>query len=97
MVNCSGNSSIVINVADDKALHIFEILMYSYVGDDLSNISQLDIDGSDSSWDLTLFYNITTGQLYGDDDDGIVDGNEDGEVGTPEDIDCFLKYSIEVV
>ena len=97
MVNCSGNCSIVINVADDKALHIFEILMYSYVGDNLSNISQLDIDGSDSSWDLTLFYNITTGQLYGDDYDGIVDGKEDEEVGTPEDIDCFLKYSIEAV
>jgi PKD repeat protein len=91
MINES--NSVTFDVADDNATHIINIFGVAYDDRDNSTIL-LDLDGTDNSTGLTLFYDITTNQFYGDDDDGIVDGSGDG---VADDVDCYLEYSIEVV
>jgi hypothetical protein len=45
---------------------------------------------------LTIYYNIVTGELTGDDNDGITDGSDDGSGSSDED-DAYLEYNIESV
>jgi len=91
MLNETENISF--DVSDDKDTHAINILAISYDPRDNST-SYLDLDGSDESWGILIFYNLSTGEFYGDDNDGIVDGSKDGVTG---DIDCYLEYSIKTV
>ncbi|RLF61998.1 MAG: hypothetical protein DRN16_02715 [Thermoplasmata archaeon] len=91
MVNETENISF--DVSDDKDEHVINILAISYDPRDNSS-SFLDLDGSDETLGVTIFYNLSNGTFYGDDNDGIVDGSEDGRV---DDIDCYLEYSIKTI
>ena len=91
MVNETENISF--DVSDDKDEHVINILAISYDPRDNSS-SFLDLDGSDETLGVTIFYNLSNGTFYGDDNDGIVDGSEDGRV---DDIDCYLEYSVKTI
>ncbi|MCD6571682.1 MAG: PKD domain-containing protein [Thermoplasmata archaeon] len=94
LVNASADWNTLINVQDNVALHVINVRAYVYNPENVSLPLVLDLDGNDSTLGLTLFYNLTTGEFYGDDNDGVVDGSEDGIV---DDMDCYLEYSVKTV
>jgi len=82
----------IVDVEDDEQYHTINIQMWDY--DSWSDNDLYDIDGSNDTEGLTLNYDLKTQSFTGDDDDGIVDGRDDG---ISEEVDGYLIYEIRTV
>ena len=83
----------VFDCPDNKEKYKINIQMYDKdaIVDDL-----LDIDGHDSSYGLTITYDIVTGTWTGDDTTGRTNGSDDGSYYT-DDNDAYLEYDIKTI
>jgi hypothetical protein len=93
------NGFIEYNTNDDKTSQEITIEMYDV--DWSSSNDVLDIDGKHSGTEvsdhsLTINYNVVTGKLTGDDNDGRTNGSNDGSQDSDED-DAYLEYWIETI
>jgi len=88
------NREYTYNVPDDQLTH--EIVIQLFDSDQGWGDDQLDIDGTDNTKGLSIYYNIVTGKWTGDDTDGISDGSYDGSL-TSDDDDAYLEYDIETI
>jgi len=87
------NWEIEINVPDNQSLHHFNLQAYEVYR---WSPTLLDIDGSNSTMGLTIYYDIVTGNWSGDDSTGILDGALDNLTGD-EEYDTRLGYHLTTV
>ena len=81
-----------VDVNDNEQYHTVIIQVWDY--DSWSSDDIYDLDGSNDTKGLTLNYDLKTQSFTGDDDDGIVDGRDDGISG---EVDGYLEYEIRTV
>ena len=90
-------SKYLFDIPDNTSDYTINIQMWDKDHDpfeDWGKDERLDINGHDNARDLTLYYDIVTGQWVGDDNDGITDGSDDGTVDD-DDNDAYLEYDIK--
>lgn len=91
------NWDVTYDIPDNIETQIISIRMFDLdIVQPENESDQIDINGYDESKEITLNYNIVTGQWIGDDNDGSTDGRIDGDDHWDHP-DAYLKYHISTV
>ncbi|MCJ7571563.1 MAG: PKD domain-containing protein, partial [Candidatus Thermoplasmatota archaeon] len=88
------NESFIYDCADNIRGSKINIQMWDYDGGIWSEL--IDIDGHDSTFGITVNYDIVLGTWTGDNTTGITNGSDDGTQLT-DDNDAYLEYWIETI
>jgi len=88
------NDFYIFDCDDNKREYTIDIKMWDYDGGVWSE--SVDINEIDSSKGITITYDIVSGEWTGDDNDGIIDGSNDGTQQT-DDNDGYLEFDVMTV